>query len=142
MCVTSQTPALTVPLAMPERDLLIFVTFGVILATLVGQGLTLPVIILALGARIDQLADEWPTHLPLIDTLRAQYGHRATLPGNHPANADGSPGEGASAAEQELVEHRKIRRAVIDAERAACRPGAPDRIGSAGGRCYTPAYRV
>ena len=140
--VVSLATALALPLGTPERDLLIFVTFCVILATLVGQGLSLPVIIRALGlgadgagerdelrartaaaeaavARIEQLAEEWPTHLPLIDALRAQYGHRASHLGEYPASADGSPGEGASAAEQELVEHRKIRRAVIDAQRAA-----------------------
>jgi CPA1 family monovalent cation:H+ antiporter len=140
--VVSLATALALPLGTPERDLLIFVTFCVILATLVGQGLTLPLLIRALGvgadgdgerdelrartaaaeaavARIEQLADEWPTHLPLIDALRAQYGHRSTHLGTQPASADGSSGEGVSAAEQELVEHRKIRRAVIDAERAA-----------------------
>ena len=140
--VVSLATALALPLGTPERDLLIFVTFCVILATLVGQGLSLPLLIRALGvgadgdgerdelrarttaaeaavARIEQLADEWPTHLPLIDALRAQYGHRATHLGTQPASADGSSGEGVSAAEQELVEHRKIRRAVIDAERAA-----------------------
>ena len=75
----------------PDRDLLIFLAFIVILVTLVGQGSTLPLLIRALGVGIDhmavaqqslyarrtavdaalfritQLADEWPTHLPLID---------------------------------------------------------------------------
>jgi NhaP-type Na+/H+ or K+/H+ antiporter len=143
--VVSLATALALPRSTPERDLLIFVTFCVILATLVGQGLTLPLIIRALGlgvtgdrvadesdelrarsaaegaavARIEELADEWPTHLPLIDALRAQYGHRATHLGNHTSDQDGLTADGASAAEQELVEHRKIRRAVIDAERSA-----------------------
>jgi CPA1 family monovalent cation:H+ antiporter len=126
----------------PERDLIVFLTFGVILVTLVGQGLTLPWLLRRLGvggdgteereeslaraaaveaalARIERLAEEWPGHLPLIDTLRAQYGHRLSHLAE-PISADGAEG-GASdpAAEQELIEHRKIRRAVIDAERGA-----------------------
>ena len=63
-------------------------------------------------ARIEELAAEWPTHQPLIETLRAQYAHRAS----HLEDAtDGSDG----AREQELLEHRQIRRAVLDAERQA-----------------------
>jgi hypothetical protein len=121
---------------------LVFVTFGVILVTLVGQGLTLPLVTgwLHLGgdgldgqeemgarsiaanaavARIDELAKEWPGHLPLIDTLWSQYQHCAT----HLADVrDGSASEDgtdpSTDAEQELLEHRLIRRAVIDAERA------------------------
>jgi CPA1 family monovalent cation:H+ antiporter len=139
--VVSLATALALPLTTPDRPLLIFVTFCVILATLVGQGLTLPLLIRALGVgvvgegepeelqarrlateaavvRIEQLAQEWPTHLPLIDALRAQYGHRATHLGD-PIETDSSSSDGVSAAEQELVEHRKIRRAVIDAQRAA-----------------------
>lgn len=120
----------------PERDLLIFLTFAVILATLVGQGLTLPLIIRWLGIasdggdaheeshvrqaaaeaavnRIEELAAEWPGHLELIDALRAQYGHRASHVEQH--HAEGAADE----AEQELLEHRLIRAAVIDAEREA-----------------------
>ena len=40
--VVSLAAALALPIDFPERDLLIFLTFAVILATLVGQGLTLP----------------------------------------------------------------------------------------------------
>jgi monovalent cation/hydrogen antiporter len=142
--VLSLAAALALPLATPERDLLLFLTFCVILATLVGQGLSLPWLICALGvgedraagehqerharaataeaatSRIEQLADEWPTHLPLIDTLRAQYAHRATHLGEHATEE--SSGEAPSPdgeAEQEMLEHHLIRRAVIDAERAA-----------------------
>ena len=117
----------------PERDLLIFLTFAVILATLVGQGLSLPLIIRALGIRadggdgheeararqaaaeaavdrIEELAEEWPGHLELIDALRAQYGHRSSHAESHDA-------EVADDAEQELLEHRIIRSSVIEAER-------------------------
>lgn len=138
--VVSLAAALALPLTLPdgspfpERNLLIFLTFAVILATLVGQGLSLPLLIHKLRvaadggaaheeghlrmaaaeaavARIEELAAEWPDHLPLIDTLRAQYGHRAQhldeLHSERPQNE----------AEQELLEHRQIRRAVIEAER-------------------------
>lgn len=137
--VVSLAAALALPRVLPdgspfpERALLIFLAFSVILVTLVGQGLTLPLVVRGLGitadgsdeeeeeqartvaveaavARIEELATEWPGHLELIDTLRGQYSHRVThierdLP--------------QSEAEQELIEHRQIRRAVIDAEREA-----------------------
>jgi CPA1 family monovalent cation:H+ antiporter len=137
--VVSLAAALALPRTLtdgspfPERDLLIFLAFSVILVTLVGQGLTLPLVVRGLGittdggvedeetqarttaaeaarARIEELATEWPGHLELIDTLRGQYSHRAThIERDMPQ----------SEAEQELIEHRQIRRAVIDAERAA-----------------------
>jgi monovalent cation/hydrogen antiporter len=141
--VVSLATALALPLSTPGRDVLLFITFGVILVTLVGQGLTLPLVTRLLGigndetagrdeanartiaaeaaiARIEELAGEWPGHLPLIDTLRSQYAHRATHLGEVQSGADGSSGRVRDAdAEQKLVEHRLIRRAVIDAERAA-----------------------
>ena len=45
----SLAAALSLPLAVASRDVLIFVTFGVILATLMVQGLTLPLLIRVLG---------------------------------------------------------------------------------------------
>jgi len=133
--VVSLALALALPHEVPERDLLIFLTFAVILATLVGQGLSLPLLIRWLGvgedgdpahdesharaataeaavARLDELAVEWPTHMELIDQLRAIYQHRTR---HVDAHHDGETG----AAEQELLEHRQIRHAVIEAERQA-----------------------
>jgi Na+/H+ antiporter len=144
--VVSLATALALPLETPDRPLLLFLAFCVILATLVGQGLTLPWLIRALGVaddgssaeqeaharivavdaacgRISQLADEWPDHKPLVDTLKSQYGHRKThlfemqSLGDGSLAANGQPHE--QGAEQELLEHRSIRRSVIDAERAA-----------------------
>jgi monovalent cation/hydrogen antiporter len=132
--VVSLAAALALPLDLPQRDLLIFLTFAVILATLVGQGLTLPLLIRKLGiaadggqaheeahvrvaaaeaalASLDELAEQWPGHLELIDALRAQYAHRS----QHLDEAHHAAPE--TEAEQELLEHRQIRRAVIDAER-------------------------
>jgi Na+/H+ antiporter len=133
--VVSLAAALALPFTFPERELALFLTFFVILVTLVGQGLSLPWLINRLGvgadgdvahdeaharsatseaavARLDELASEWPTHLELIDQLRATYQHRAR---HVDAHHDGEPG----AAEQELLEHRQIRREVIEAERRA-----------------------
>jgi Na+/H+ antiporter len=140
--VVSLAIALALPLSTPDRGALLFIAFGVILVTLVGQGLTLPLITRmlriggndleerqelharavaahAVGARIDELAEEWPEHLPLIDTLRLQYQHRATHL-DEERDSDGPSGTARSpGAEQELLEHRLIRRALIDAERSA-----------------------
>ena len=135
---------LTLPATTPERNLLIFLTFFVILVTLVGQGLSLPLLIRKLGAGVDpavsaqqelqarriateaamsrlaRLREEWPGHLPLLDTLQAQYDHRAShfgpLPGEE-VNGDGLDGE--EEFDQEMLEHHQIRRAVIEAERSA-----------------------
>jgi CPA1 family monovalent cation:H+ antiporter len=136
--VVSLAAALALPIDFPERDLLIFLTFAVILATLVGQGVTLPLLIRRLDiddgagvegqeeayaryiasdaatARLDGLATEWPGHLELIDTLRAQYSHRT----RH-AELRQDQAEQDEEAEQELLEHRQIRVAVLNAEREA-----------------------
>ena len=139
--VVSLAAALSIPLFVggapfPERDLLIFLAFAVILVTLVGQGLTLPLVIRALGLgddgtsdheevhareaavraglrRLETIAGEWPDHGELIDHLRAQYEHRLRhLEDPHTT-------EPSDEAEKELLEHRVIRREVIDAEREA-----------------------
>ncbi len=133
--VVSLAAALSLPLAFPERDLILFVTFLVILATLVGQGLTLPWVVRLLGvgsddsiahdeaharqitseaalARIDELAAVWPAHRELIEVLRAQYEHR----GSH---AEAHHADEHDAAEQEHLEHAEIRRDLIDTERRA-----------------------
>jgi CPA1 family monovalent cation:H+ antiporter len=48
--VVSLAAALSLPKNFPNRELILFLTFWVIFATLVGQGLTLPVLIRVLGA--------------------------------------------------------------------------------------------
>ena len=66
--VISLAAALALPLQMasgvqfPDRDLIIFLTFCVILATLVVQGLSLPVLIRALGLEDDRIGDKEETH--------------------------------------------------------------------------------
>jgi CPA1 family monovalent cation:H+ antiporter len=137
--VVSLAAALALPVAASPnsalRDAIIIITFTVILVTLVGQGLTLPLVIRAvrLGGdtddgheesharqalieealrRIDDLEVKWPDHKPLIDQLRTSYKHRA----EHEEQLHEAPG---NEAEQELVEHRQIRSDVIDAQRDA-----------------------
>jgi CPA1 family monovalent cation:H+ antiporter len=133
--VVSLAAALALPFNFPERDLILFLVFAVILVTLVGQGLTLPLVIRALGLggdadegheesharqelieealrRIGELETKWPDHKPLIDQLRTSYQHRA----EHEEQLHEAPG---NEAEQELVEHRQIRSDVIGAQRDA-----------------------
>jgi CPA1 family monovalent cation:H+ antiporter len=140
--VVSLAAALGLPLTLPsgepfpERNLVIFLTFAVILATLVGQGLTLPLLIRRLGIvadgrghegeadarlvlaqaaidRLGQLRARGSGHDELIDRLRGEYVHRT----EHLNEAD-TP-ETTDTAEQERVEHREIIRSVVDAEREA-----------------------
>jgi hypothetical protein len=59
----SLAAALAIPLAtaagpFPHRDLVIFLTFGVLLATLVGQGGTLPALIRAMHVKDDGTDEE------------------------------------------------------------------------------------
>ena len=134
--VVSLAAALALPIDFPDRNLVIFLTFAVILATLVGQGLTLPFLISRLGienrgglesqeeayarlvasesalVRLDELAVETPDHLELIQNLRSQYQHRT----QHELQRKHS-GEHDEEGEQELIEHRQIRMAVLAAER-------------------------
>jgi CPA1 family monovalent cation:H+ antiporter len=133
--VVSLAAALALPEDFPARDLILLFTFAVILVTLVGQGLTLPLVIRMLGiapdgdaahaevharaltaeaalSRIEELATEFPGHAELISTLRTQYEHRASHGDTHHGDAPGT-------AEQELLEHTQMRREVIEAERRA-----------------------
>ena len=136
--VVSLAAALALPGSVSSpvvsREALIIVTVTVIVFTLVGQGLTLPWLIRRLGLagadparrleeaaarqrlleaathRVDELYPVWPGHRPLLDQMRATYAHRSE---HLEAAADGH-GE-----DRELIEHREIRRTVLDAEREA-----------------------
>jgi monovalent cation/hydrogen antiporter len=102
--------------------------------TLLGQGLTLPLGIRALRLgtdvgvrreealarqrlvdaamhRLDELYSVWPGHRPLLDQLRETYRHRSEHVHRDATSPDGE--------DRELIEHREIRRTVIDAEREA-----------------------
>jgi Na+/H+ antiporter len=139
--VVSLAAALAIPpltdagTPFPGRDLILFLTFAVVVTTLVGQGLTLPLLIRHLGVgddgsaaheelhareasvaaaleRLDGLAGEWPGHLELIDQLRSRHEHAAEhLEHDHEA--------GEAVMDQEMIDHAAIRQAVIDAQRLA-----------------------
>jgi Na+/H+ antiporter len=131
----SLAAALALPLEVPERELILFLTFCVILATLVGQGLSLPFLIRRLGVvasstpdaeltharlaaveaglrRLDTLALDYPGHEELIDTLRAAFDHEA----RHVLPPRDAP---LDEAERERLEHRLIRDALITAQHEA-----------------------
>jgi CPA1 family monovalent cation:H+ antiporter len=108
--IVSLAAALAIPFAtasgaaFPERDLILFLTFSVILVTLVGQGLLLPMVIRALGLahtghreheaeradeyaarrhaaaaameRLDQLAAAGKFSTEIIEPLRVRHHHR------------------------------------------------------------------
>lgn len=130
--VVSLAAALALPADFPERALIQFITFTVIVVTLVGQGLTLPAILRHVGLTDDgsagreenearevaaeaalrelgRLRHAWPGHLELIDQLEGGYRHRALHLPSAGADADAEM-------DQELIEHQAIRSAVIAAE--------------------------
>jgi CPA1 family monovalent cation:H+ antiporter len=138
----SLAAALAIPLAtdagtgFPERDLIIFLTFGVILGTLVLQGLTLPMLIHALDleddgleakeeakarihaseaalARLDELVDEEWVRADTAERLRAQYGFRV----NRFTSRLDPDGDGS--VEDRSLDFQRLRRELLDAERAA-----------------------
>jgi monovalent cation/hydrogen antiporter len=111
--IVSLAAALAIPLTtangqpFPGRDLILFLTFSVILVTLVGQGLMLPAVIRALGLaydgrleryvdtieeykarlqgieaaieRLEELASERNLVEEIVDPLRAYHTNRLTL---------------------------------------------------------------
>jgi CPA1 family monovalent cation:H+ antiporter len=134
--VVSLAAALALTPDFPQRPLILYLTFCVIVATLVGQGLTLPWLIRGLGVsatgdgleaeetharqvavdvglrRLEELREEYPGHLPLIDQIRDDLEHELS----HFA-----PGEDIALDEsqQEALDHRAIRAAVLVAQREA-----------------------
>ena len=141
--IVSLAAALAIPFAtaagnpFPDRDLILFLTFSVILVTLVGQGLALPLVIHALGlahagrrerrrakaeehaarrhaieaaiARLDELATERALPDGVIIPLRAQHRVRLRHIEHH---ADGNDGH-----KQLAKLHDEIELLVIGAER-------------------------
>jgi monovalent cation/hydrogen antiporter len=131
----SLAAALALPADFPERNLILLLTFAVILVTLVGQGLTLPWFIRRSGwdgvepdgdeatlARtasyqagldeIERARPEWPGHVELLDRLQSGLRDRT----QHLATAD--PDETAER-RQERIEHEAIQHGVISAQRTA-----------------------
>jgi CPA1 family monovalent cation:H+ antiporter len=131
----SLAAALALPTDFPQRDLVLFLTFAVILATLVLQGLTLPALIRRLGirddgqeereellgrraatdvalARIEDLrAAEW-TRDDTADRLRGAYEYRR----RRLAARAGESGDG-DGYEHRSLKYQKMVREVLDAQR-------------------------
>ena len=144
--VISLAAIFTLPLAtsdgrpFPGRDLLLFCTYLVVVATLVGQGLTFAPIMRALGvradladaalvrtqaraasvqaglSRLDQLAADDAIPGPALEALRTSLDHKAgryrQLLDRLEAGEDAQP-----AASPEYEAALRARRAVIDAQR-------------------------
>jgi CPA1 family monovalent cation:H+ antiporter len=138
----SLAAALAIPLRtdagvdFPGRDLIIYLTFAVILATLVGQGLTMPLVVRALGLeddglaereavkarihaadaalnRIDELIDEEWVREDTADRLRRLYRFRRNR------FAERYTGDGDGAIEERSAAYQQLLRELINAERQA-----------------------
>ncbi len=138
----SLAAALAIPLTMdaggafPDRDLLIFLTFCVILGTLVLQGLSLPLLIRMLRiepdrreeredakariraaeaalARLDELVEEDWVREDTAERMRGLYGFRR----NRFASRFDEETDGAI--EEQSLAYQRLRRELLDAERAA-----------------------
>jgi NhaP-type Na+/H+ or K+/H+ antiporter len=135
----SLAAALALPADFPERDLILFVTYTVILVTLVLQGLTLPLLIRRLGIqddgaereeellgrrratdaaliRLDELAMlEW-TREDTLDRMRGLYDYRR----RRLAARAGEPDEGEDEDyERRSLRYQKMVREVITAQHGA-----------------------
>jgi CPA1 family monovalent cation:H+ antiporter len=133
----SLAAALALPADFPERNLVLFLTFGVILSTLVFQGLSLPWLIRRLGVRddgaeaaeellarrratdaalirLDELGmQEW-TREDTVERMRGLYEYRR----RRLAARDGGEGDGEEY-EARSLRYQKMVRDVIDAQLAA-----------------------
>src|SRR5262249_953197 len=140
--VVSLAAALALPLTLAsghvfrERPLIVLLTYFVILATLVGQGLTLPALMRKLGVgtdgaaereegvarlasaraalrRLDELAHEKWTTEEEVTYLRTIHEHRT-----HRYDGDGDVEEAERDRVQDYVA-RRLKREVLQAERQA-----------------------
>ena len=131
----SLAAALAIPLDVPNRDLLIFLTFVVILVTLVGQGLTLAPLIRLLGvaddgiaeredakarvlaadaalARLDELEGESWVREDTAERMRGLYGFRRE---RFSGRLDGTRLE----IEEQSQAYQRLRRELLQAEEDA-----------------------
>jgi CPA1 family monovalent cation:H+ antiporter len=140
--VVSLAAALALPAAtnaggaFPSRSLVIFLTFSVLLVTLLGQGLTFPYLIRVLGvtadgraereeakarlkaaragmARLDQLAGEDWVRADAAESLRTRYQEQADHFRAHYEGVD------LDSEEEQVEANRRLRRELLDAERGA-----------------------
>jgi monovalent cation/hydrogen antiporter len=136
--VVSLAAAFALPTDFPQRDLILFLTFVVVIATLVGQGFTLPMVIRRLGVtaseslqdnlaeadaqqraaraaieRLDQIVEEeGDISEDIVQNLRDKaeirtFGAWERLGG----------GRGHANSETPTATYRRLRRAMLEAER-------------------------
>jgi CPA1 family monovalent cation:H+ antiporter len=131
----SLAAALALPLDVPARNLILLLTFAVILATLVGQGLTLPAVVRwvhwdGVEAEADEVLlarttmyqvgrggirlarGRWPDHQPLLDRLDAGLQYRE----EHLATEDTAESDEGS---EDHLAHQEIQLSIINAQRGA-----------------------
>jgi Na+/H+ antiporter len=132
----SLAAALALPTNFPERDLIVFLTFAVILVTLVGQGLTLPWLIRLLHveddggaeredakarvkaaeaalARLEELEGEGWVRDDTAERTRGAYRFRTD---RFRARYEGGDDEGV---EERSQQYQRLRRELLEAERQA-----------------------
>jgi CPA1 family monovalent cation:H+ antiporter len=132
----SLAAALALPPGVPQRDAIVFITFVVILLSLIGPVLTLPGIVAVLGLeddggaeredakarikaaeaaleRIEELAAEGWAREDTLERARGQYRFRVN---RFRARYDG--GDDTSA-EERSQQYQRLRRELLDAERRA-----------------------
>jgi monovalent cation/hydrogen antiporter len=132
----SLAAALALPSDFPQRDVVLLLTFAVIFATLVLQGLTLPALIRRLGvrddgeeereelagrraateaalSRLEELAVEEWTRDQTVERVRMAYEYRRSRLASRAGEAD--DGENY---EHRSLKYQKMIRQVLDAQRA------------------------
>ena len=132
----SLVAALALPVHFPDRDLIVFLTFAVIVSTLVLQGLTLPGLIRLLGvsddggaereeakarirtaeaalARLEELLEEGTVHPKTAERLRGSLGFRRDR--FRARFDDGDDG----AIEERSAAYQRVTRELLAAEHAA-----------------------
>jgi len=132
----SLAAALALPVNVPQRDLIVFVTFVVILVSLIGPVLTMPALVRLIGieddggadredakariraaeaalARIEEIAEEGWANDDSLERARGQYRFRTNRFSARLTGEDG--GE----AEERSVRYQRLRRELLEAERMA-----------------------
>src|SRR4029079_16330943 len=129
----SLAAALALPTGFPHRDVIVFVTFVVILVSLIGPVVTLPGLVRLIGieddggaeredskariraaeaalARIEEIAEEGWANEDSLERARGQYRFRTN---RFTARLTGDDGDGA---EERSVLYQRLRRELLEAE--------------------------